>query len=463
MSRVISLEAQHIQKLKAFKLEVDQKVTKIIGENGSGKSTVLNLWNWLIDTRSIPSEVVTHGEKRGVIQSEVELTTEDLSEVEITNQSGTWLIKKVFNPSGVTLTIYPKTDGEKIPRPIKSPQDFLNKLFGPVSFNPLTFCESHKEKQQEILFSVIPGFKETLDGLDTVYQEKYEARADFRKEINSLTEQLRKIPEVEEITRKDPVELMDKYREWDATNKYNTQKREDLKNLSTEIEDIILDGKRLKDEETRITDEITVLQERLKEVQGDIVSKRELLKQKRVALAPLEIVIKKLVDYDLEIVTEEIKGIEAINIQATHWEAKQTLSADLEVKRKLRDDAEAEMQRIKKEKDDHLQNANYPIKGLTYSDDGIRYNATLVGSLSKAERVLVGLAILSRTNPKLKFVVIDDAEGLVGDSKDIVINWAEENDMNVIIAVASVDPYEQGIIIEDGEVKRNDYRLVKTD
>jgi len=461
MSWVRSLEAQHVQKLKAFELDLDDRlVTKVIGENGAGKSTVLNLFNWLRDTRSVPSEIVTHGEKRAIIQSEVELTEDDFEEITIETKTGAWIIKKTFNPSGANLSVYPKPEEGRSPSPIKSPQDFLDKVFGPVSFNPLTFCDSTKDKQQELLFSVIPGFKDKLDDIRNSYQEKYERRTDINREIKYLQGNLSKIPKTEEIKYKDPVAIMDKYKSWSTANKYNDEKRKELSDLTQEVEDLVLDGKRLREEERSITEQITKLNERLVEVKTLKAEKKKDYENKRGGKAVLETVIKKLKDYDLTLIEDELKSVEETNKQFNHWEASQKLNTDLLVQTKLQSEINLELDSLNKEKADLLKNADYPIKGLEYTEEGIRYDGTLIENLSRAEKLLIGLSVMSRTNPKLKLAIIDDGDRLVGKSKEAVVKWAEENKIPVLIGLASDDPDETGVIIEDGEIIRNDYEDV---
>lgn len=456
MSHLTALEFKNIQKFKFCRLEglSDRPVTQVLGENGAGKSTILNLIFWLFYTRTLPSEIVKHGEKSGYILGEFEITDDELLEFDL--EGGTYIVRKNFAPSGPTLKIYPKDNNT---RPISSPQDFINRVLAVIGFNPLEFCDAPTDKQKDMLLELV-GLTDKLRELDASYDATYKEREGVNRDAKQLKAMVDKTPVVQPIGRRDFMDIVEKRDKAAAQNAENEEKRRRLEAYRTEQADLLKDGKRLQADKEDLTAQIEALQKKLAAVDRQLVEKRDAYKDINIKVATLEKVVAKLVDYDLDHFNEEIKNIEEINVQATHYEQRKKLQAEYDAKKKTSDELTATLRKTEAEKVRILKEAAYPLEGLEYSEEGVRYNGTLIESLSRAEKLLVGLSVMAALNPKLRLAIIDDGERLVGKNRQAVKEWAERNNINVLLAIASAsDTLEDGIVIEDGEILRETHEV----
>lgn len=456
MSHLTALEFKNIQKFKFGRLDglSDRPVTQVLGENGAGKSTILNLIFWLFYTRSLPTEIVKHGEKSGYIMGEFEITDDELVEFDL--DGGTYIVRKNFAPSGPTLKVYPKDASTK---PIASPQDFINRVLAVIGFNPLEFCDAPSDKQKDMLLELV-GLKDKLRELDASYDATYKEREGVNRDAKQLKTMLDKTPVVQPITKRDFMDIVEKRDKAAAKNAENEEKRRRLAAYKTEQEELRLDGARLKADKEDLTAQIEALQKRLASVERKLVEKRDAYSDLNMKIAVLEPVVEKLVDYDLAQFNEEIQHIEEINVQAAHYEQRRRLQAEYDAKKATSDELTATLRATEAKKGTMLKEANYPLDGLEYSEEGVRYNGTLIESLSRAEKLLVGLSVMSALNPKLRLAIIDDGERLVGKNREAVKDWAEKNNINVMLAIASAsDTLEDGIVIEDGEIVRETHEV----
>jgi len=120
------------------------------------------------------------------------------------------------------------------------------------------------------------------------------------------------------------------------------------------------------------------------------------------------------------------------------------------------EDLSDQLQANTKRKREAIQKAQYPIAGLSLSDEHVTYNGIPFEQLSGAETLKVSMAVAMAVNPKLRVIRIKD--GSLLDSKNLAIIDKMAGDNNFQIWMESVDETgEIGIVIEAGAVKVNNY------
>lgn len=133
--KIIELNAENIKRLTAVEIHPDETVQIIGGNNGQGKSSVLDaIWLALGGgaAKKSTARPIRDGEKKAKV-------TLDLGDLKVTR---TWTsndksVLKVESVNGAQF---------------KSPQAMLDKLVGKFSFDPLAFTQlSAKEQRQQLI------------------------------------------------------------------------------------------------------------------------------------------------------------------------------------------------------------------------------------------------------------------------------------------------------------------------
>ncbi len=191
--RIIELSAENIKKLKCVDITPDAHVVQITGKNGSGKSSVLDAILYaLAGTKHIDSRPIRDGEAKA----------------HVTLDLGEFIVTRRFNAggaSGGSLTIESQDGRARY----TSPQTLLDKLVGPLTFDPLHFANSEPKQQLELLRALVP-LDVDLDALDLDNRRDFDARTELHRTIKQLEAQLASSDELDAIEppSESPVQLL---------------------------------------------------------------------------------------------------------------------------------------------------------------------------------------------------------------------------------------------------------------
>jgi DNA repair exonuclease SbcCD ATPase subunit len=167
--RIISLQAQNFKALRAVEITPTGAVVPIIGDNGQGKSSVLDsIYCALAGKKAIPSKPIRRGADSAVIKL-------DLGEVKVTRKFS----------GDTTSVIVEAQSGARFP----SPQRMLDDLLGELSFDPLRFANAEPKAQLETLRSLVQ-LDVDVDALDGANARDYELRRDWNRKVDSLKERV---------------------------------------------------------------------------------------------------------------------------------------------------------------------------------------------------------------------------------------------------------------------------------
>lgn len=404
--KIIKLEAENYKRLRAVTIEPDitGNLVVISGKNGQGKSSVLDAITAAlggVDSKSTPKPI-----REGADNARIVLETEDL------------IVTRKFNHNGGSTLRVVARDGSTFTKG----QAKLDTLLGRLSLDPLAFTRmSDKDQRAQLLDLVKLPFDPAE--LDAERAKAYEERTLVNRAIKNLGE----LPEVDEDLPTDEVSqsaLFDRLTT--AQGQAHTIQQE------TALSNSLLN-------EMAYTEEkIKALQARLSELVESYDAQEALVK----ALPQPE---------DVEAIRTEIAGAEERNtlIRANnHARAKHEEATRLQAKS---DAFTAELQRIDKTKTDGLAEADMPVEGLSFDQDGVLFQGVPFKQASTAEQMRVSLAMAIALNPELRVIRMEDASVLDSDSLKIVQDEAEKHDFQVWLEM--VDEHgAQGIEIVDGEV-----------
>jgi chromosome segregation ATPase len=170
--KLIALEISNFQKIKLVKFDVGDGVTEIAGDNGQGKTSILDaITACLVGKKALPPVPVRLGEE----SAQIILDCDDVT-----------VTRKIKPDGSGTLKVQSK-DGMKP----SSPQEWLNERIGAISFDPLSFMRLEPSVQAETLRKLVGV--DTSD-LDLARPKVYVQRTDVNRDAKAAEALLTSLP-----------------------------------------------------------------------------------------------------------------------------------------------------------------------------------------------------------------------------------------------------------------------------
>ena len=413
---ILELEARDIQRLKAIRKVVTAKDGRVIivgGKNDQGKSSLIDCIEFaLVGKKSFSEDPIRHGAESG----KVRLKTD---EFELHQSIET-------DPAGKIVEKVTILGGQPGETPAKLRKRIESKLL-----DPLAFALMDKAGQTEVMKSLIP--------FDFSAHEKYrKARYDQRTGVNRFLEQ--------------------KKAENDANPFDPTFPIDEIPAVDTAIFADLLQKQSNRAE----------LQGHLSRAPGkiaDIDNSINELRQKIVMLEAQREVIQQWV-------TENEPRLAAYDMIDSEVAALQTQQAERETKNaRIRKNAEAkrifeEFKRFQKESSEitaeletldatklqAITTAKLPVAGLSLDEEkGVLFEGVPFAQLSASKRLKVSTAMGIAQNPLVRVLLIREGEKLDEENLAILIEMAEQHDMQIWLERVGKGA-ECSLIIEDGEI-----------
>ena len=401
--QIISLNAENIKRLKAIKLEIskDQKVITVSGANGQGKTSLLDSIFYALGGKSaIPEKPLREGTDKGF----VEVDLEDMKVI------------RSFTKKGSTLKIIAK-DGAKY----TNPQAVLNGLLGKLSFDPLEFAKLDAKAQRKSLMDML-GL--STDELDTERKALYDRRTDVNRDLNRLRTTLESIPEPEGDVPKDFLVVSEIIKRLEDANQIKISHEENMRKRKIASDEVL-----------RLKEHITQLQKDISEIDSKESGYEE---------------------PDMEGMKSELNQAEEKNSKIRITKRRGEIISEGIICKEAVEKIETRMGEIDASKASMLKDAIMPIEGLNVTDECVTFNDIPFEQLSSAEQLKISVAIAMAMNPDIRVIRIMDGSLLDSTNMKAIEDLAKDKDYQVWVEVVS-DEEEMGIVIENGEVKKNNY------
>jgi len=400
--KIVSLEAENVKKLKAVSIKPDGSTIIIGGDNEAGKSSILDSIEYaLAGTKGIPSKPIRDGQEKAKIVL-------DLGDIVVT---------RTFTKSGTNLVVKSKEGAS-----YSSPQAMLDKLVGDLSFDPLEFCRMDSKKKLETLKKVV-GLDFT--NLDKEYKKVFDERTDINRRGKELKAQFESLPEHDSVPEQE-ISMTD-------LSKQLTDAIENNRNIETLNDSVNKKNNRLE----WIDKEIKKLQDEKKNLKTQIDKDKESLKA-------LEFI-------HINNIESQISSCESNNKKVRENQKRNELGNELNDLRIKSKDLTDRIESINKEKQDLLENAKFPIKGLGFTEDEVMFGEIPFEQCSSAQQVKISVAMGLAMNPKLKILLVRDGSLLDEKNLKMVAEMAQKHDGQVWIERVSKGK-ECSIIICDGSI-----------
>lgn len=412
---IVRLRAQNVKRLTAVDITPDPGVTIVAGQNGEGKTSVLDAIMWALGGKeTVPKDPIRHG------------AYEAVAEVDC----GEFVARREINTGGKNRLRLTRADGT----PIQQPQTFLDNILGNLAFDPLEFSRMKGPDRLKALL-------ELTDGLDEFLTENNEARAKLyaeRRDANHLARSY--LGELEQLIAPAddaPTELIETA---DLLKEKNMRQatlngNEAMRNELTMMQSA----------NTRRSEEIEQLERQLRDLQREDDTERPKERQQRR-------MVSKLIDADIAEIDQQILAADQINqdFRAAvlyHGVQDKKKAAD-----GLAEDLTQKIIKLDRIKESALAKADFPIKGLAFGEGEVSFNSILFDQLSSSEQLRVSLGMAIAMNPTLRVVRITDGSLLDDKSMAIVREMAATADYQVWVECVG-QRADATVIIEDGAVK----------
>lgn len=410
MIKINKLEIENVKRVKAVKIEPSANGLTIVGgKNNQGKTSVLDAIAWgLGGNKYRPSQPTREG---SVIPPNLHIV---LSNGLIVERKGKNSDLKVIDPNGQ-----------------KGGQQLLDSFVEELAIDLPKFMNASNREKANILLQII-GVGSTLHELETKEKEVYNRR----HTIGQIADQKAKFAKEQPYypdAPKEPIsasELIRQQQEILAKNGENQRKRQQLTQLQALY---VSQGQEVE----RLTAMLNEAKAKYAQTAADLeIAQTDTL---------------DLVDESTEALEANIRQIDEINRMVRANLDKDKAETDASDYRVQYDQLTAEINSIRQQKTDLLNNANLPLPGLSVDDGELIYNRQKWDNMSGADQLKVSSAIVRKLKPDCGFILLDKLEQMDLETLQEFGQWLEQEGLQAIATRVSTGE-ECSIIIEDGYV-----------
>lgn len=415
--KIIKLEASNFKKLTAVEIKPDGNIITLTGDNGAGKSSVLDAIQSAIEGgKTLPNEPIRRGEESGQIEV-------DLGALKITRR---------FTAGGTTLRI---TDADG--RQHRAPQAILDELLGNLAFDPLAFSRLRAAEQWEQLRELVGlDFKQ----IDADRVRAYDDRTVINREILRLQTLLKEIPPSVD----DAPDAETSTAEVIAELAKATQHNAEIDNADQTVAQYAR-AYQIADEAVNEAErEITRWQ-----IEKNARNDRKIEAHKQQVAAESARTSDRI---DVTLINSKLAGLEVCNEASRKKQERNKMLAAAKTEQNKSGALTAELERLDAEKKQRIADAKFPLPELSFNGEVITYRGIPFSQVSDGEKLRVSVAVGMALNPKLRVIFVRDGSLLDKSGLQTIADLAHSNDYQVWLEDArSTDP--TAIEIADGAIK----------
>lgn len=411
--KINALELENVKRIKAVKIDPTQNGLTIIGgDNNQGKTSVLDSIAWALGgDKNKPSNAAREG---STIPPVLKVT---LSNGIIVERKGKNSSLKVTDPSGK-----------------KAGQNLLNSFIEQLALNLPKFMNKTNKEKADVLLNII-GVGDQL----AVYQKQENDLYQERYTIGRLADQKEKYAKEQpffEGVPKDlvsPQELINQQQAILAQNGENQRKREKVTQYEYQVK--------------TLTDEVARYEQMLNQ-------KKEELNKATYDLSVAKTDALDLLDQSTDELEKNLAEIEETNRKVRANLDKEKAEEEAKGYKSQYDNLTTQIEDVRKQKYDLLNNADLPLPELSIEDNELTYKGKKWDSMSGSDQLRVSTAIVRKLNPDCGFVLLDKLEQMDLRTLTEFNAWLEQEGLQAIATRVSTGD-ECSVIIEDGYVKEN--------
>ena len=414
---------ENVLKIKALQVVPESEVINIKGENGAGKSSILDaiVINFKGD-RDLPKEPIKHGAKKGIIKVDIDGDPD-----------------QKIPPFTITRTITQKSTSTKIePDTVlfgDTPRSFLDKLIGKISFDPLAFINQEGPKQRAALLELIGV---DVDALDSKEKDIYNERTMVNRDLKSSKTKLESLNTWPEIKETKVIEID----ELSAKIVKAMESNNDIEHRGAT-------------NEARKAAVINA-REKIRELEQDIADLNQYILETKAEYAEEKEAMSKIEVIDVDALNDQISTIGITNSKIRDNIAYQSETSTLTSIQNEYDKLDKSLATVREDRVQLIQDADIPVPELTFDEAGLLYKDIPLSQCSDGEKLMVSMGISMALNPTVRVLLIKDGSLLDSKNRKILNDMCKDKGFQLWMeSVASKDEYDAagqvGIFIEEGE------------
>lgn len=399
--KIIEVQIKKFKQLKNLNFTLDGKDILITGENGYGKSGVLQfIMTALGDTSKIPPDA----EGSGMV---------------VTNKDGEEYIFKLRFKDGKPIVEVTSPDGMKDTR-----KSVIKQVVGAIDFDveefvKLSDTEKGRKEQVEIYKSLMD--KETIDALakmENKWKKAYEDRTSFNREAKILEGFIQASPLWGEDLNIQPVDVSDLQSKVKEADKHNNailsvkQGLQERKNIKTR-NNIRLD---------ELRSEIARIEAENENIDVDIKKGEDWLKTHK--------------EVNTDEWNRQIAEASDINAKAQQAVEVKKNMEKLEYYKEQAGEMTVLIETTKQAIEETIRTLNPVVEGLLFDEEQLLYHGTPVStaSLSYSEIAYLGLELKMAQNPEFGVLCIDNAESIGTKRLKEIQDLSKKKDWQILMA-----------------------------
>lgn len=413
--RIIQFNAENFKRLKAVEIRPEGNVVVIRGRNAQGKSSILDaIWAALGGKAAVPDKPIRDGEDHAVVTLDI----------------GDYIVTRTFTEKDSYLTVK-TSDGAKI----MNPQQILDGIVGEIAFDPFAFSEMKPQDQARQL-ALIADID--FDEINRERKETYDKRTDANRETKRLVAEIAGVesryPDATDvdIIPVDVAELTEEYEAAQSVVRDVAMLRSNRQNHANILAGAISRAVMLRN-------------------QLDIVDKE--IAEEKATISEIDEILNSTTVPDVDSIKKRLSTASDTNKRAADLSRVADLRTSLKSFEGRATKLTDEIEEIDTRKRDMIEQADLPVNGLAFDENGVTFKGIPFGQCSDSEKLKISVALAMRLNPKLRVIRITDGSLLDPDSIRMLEALTESEDFQLWIEKVDVSADGPGVLIEDGTVQ----------
>jgi DNA repair exonuclease SbcCD ATPase subunit len=434
--KITRLVVEGVKRVLAVDIEPAGNVIELTGQNEQGKTTILDSIWWAFEgKRHIQEDPINRGRKSALTRIELDdgmVVTRTYKRKDPDDEGS-----ELF-----TTSVRVEIDGVSQDRP---QEDVLNRLIGPIAFDPLEFIRLPADQQFRMLRRFVPEID--FEGVKLSNERDYNKRRDINRDVKALEARVEAIRLPDVIAdAKDEAGLLARLEAASKANEAVALHSERKTNLQRRVTAAETAKQRLREEKATAERKLKDLERDLEEAGFELEDAQE----------------------DFAKAGEPPTAVDTTSIRAEIAAARQHNEAVSEIHRKVSDHRElSRAAEIKTMESDALTkaiedrkaavakaiaDATLPVAGLTFDEEGqIFMNGLPFAQASGAVQLKTSIAIAAAMNPGLSVILVRDGSRLDDAAMDALRWFADANDVQIWIETVSKGK-PNAILIEAGRI-----------
>lgn len=419
---ILGLEVENFKRVSIVQLKPDGSLIEIAGDNGEGKSSLLDaIWAALGGAKSFPEQPIREGQQ----EANIEL---DLGEVKVVRH----FRRKEGDPPYTTSLLIEAADGSTFAKP----QTLMDSLVGTLSFEPMAFMELTDKEKFQALKAFVPDVD--FDAIAGENETDFAKRTDENRREKDLRAQAAGIiipPGEHKGVSVDA--LLSELEAGETVNRDIDRRRL---------------NRRAAEENVKVARRaVESIERQIAELQADLVKNRGYIIDTEAKLTEAGELPEPI---DTAAIRENLGNAQKINAWVMDAKRKAELTEKADQHKQASDALTEAMDARKEFVSSRIASAKMPIPGLALeAPDRVLLNGVDFDQGSTAEKLKTSIAVAMAMNPTIRVIrITKGGNDLDKKSMKVIADMAKEHGYQVWVERVEAAG-KPSIIMENGHAK----------